>query len=303
MSPSPRDAHPILQQEMDNVSQAINKTINRLLPETDLAENHLYDAMRHGTLNGGKRLRPFLVIHSAKLFNVDPARARRVAAALEFIHCYSLIHDDLPSMDDAALRRGKPTVHIQYNEATAILAGDALLTLAFEVLSENETHEDPRVRCNLIQAIAKASGGHGMVGGQMLDLLAETNDFDLGTISRLQRMKTGKLMAFACEAGAILGKAGDPQKRALCNYAHDLGLAFQVTDDILDVEADPQDTGKDTNKDADAGKATFVSTMGKEQAKNRAEMLVHQSISHLKIFGNRADMLKDLALYVLERRA
>lgn len=303
MSPSPRDAHPILQQEMDNVSQAINKTINRLLPETDLAENHLYDAMRHGTLNGGKRLRPFLVIHSAKLFNVDPARARRVAAALEFIHCYSLIHDDLPSMDNAALRRGKPTVHIQYDEATAILSGDALLTLAFEVLSENETHEDPRVRCNLIQALAKASGGHGMVGGQMLDLLAETNDFDLGTISRLQRMKTGKLMAFACEAGAILGKAGDPQKRALCNYAHDLGLAFQVTDDILDVEADPQDTGKDTKKDEDAGKATFVSTMGKEQAKNRAEMLVQQSISHLKIFGNRADMLKDLALYVLERRA
>ncbi len=303
MAPSLRDAAPELQNEMDLVTEAINKTINRLLPETDLAENHLYDAMRHGTLNGGKRLRPFLVMHSAALFNVNPARARRVAAALEFVHCYSLIHDDLPSMDDAALRRAKPTVHIQYDEATAILAGDALLTLAFEILSESETHEDPHVRCKLIQSLAKASGGHGMVGGQMLDLLAEKTEFDLGTISRLQRMKTGRLMAFACEAGAILGKAGEPQKRALCNYAHDLGLAFQVTDDILDVEADPQDTGKDTGKDADAGKATFVSAMGKEQARERAEMLINQAISHLKIFGGRAKMLEELALYVLERRA
>ncbi|PCI99072.1 MAG: farnesyl-diphosphate synthase [Alphaproteobacteria bacterium] len=303
MAPSLRDAHPELQSEMNAVSEAVNKTIARLLPETDLPENHLYDAMRHGTLSGGKRLRPFLVMHSAALFNVDPARARRVAAALEFIHCYSLIHDDLPSMDNAALRRGKPTVHIQYDEATAILAGDALLTLAFEILSENETHEDPRVRCELIQTLARSSGGHGMVGGQMLDLLAEKQEFDLGTISRLQRMKTGKLMAFACEAGAIIGKAGEPQKRALCNYAHDLGLAFQVTDDILDVEADPQDTGKDTGKDVEAGKATFVSAMGKEQAKERADMLVHQAIGHLKIFEGRAEMLKELALYVLERRA
>ncbi|MGH1456918.1 MAG: polyprenyl synthetase family protein [Alphaproteobacteria bacterium] len=302
MAPSPRDADPILQNEMDDISEAINKTINRLLPQTDLAENHLYEAMRHGTLNGGKRLRPFLVIQSAALFNVDPSRARRVAAALEFVHCYSLIHDDLPSMDDAALRRGKPTVHKQYDEATAILAGDALLTLAFEILSESETHEDPRVRCELISALAKASGGHGMVGGQMLDIIAENQDFDLGTISRLQRMKTGKLMAFACEAGAILGKASDQNKRALCNFAHDLGLAFQVTDDILDVEADPQDTGKDTGKDAQAGKATFVSTMGKEQAKNRAEMLVEQAVSHLKVFGGRGEMLNKLAHYVLERR-
>ncbi len=303
MAPSPRDASPELQNEMDAVTTAINKTIARLLPETDLAENHLYDAMRHGTLNGGKRLRPFLVMHSASLFNVNPARSRRVAAALEFIHCYSLIHDDLPSMDDARLRRGKPTVHIQYDDATAILAGDALLTLAFEILSEAETHEDPRVRCHLIQTLAKASGGHGMVGGQMLDLLAEKKEFDLGTISRLQRMKTGRLMSFACEAGAILGKAGAPQRRALYNYAHDLGLAFQVTDDILDVEADPQDTGKDTGKDVDAGKSTFVSAMGKEQAKERAEMLITQAIGHLKIFDGRAKMLNDLALYVLERRA
>ena len=303
MAPSPRDADPKFQAEMDSVLESVNKTIGRLLPETDLAENHLYDAMRHGVLSGGKRLRPFLVMHSAALFNVDPSRARRVAAALEFIHCYSLIHDDLPAMDDASLRRGKPTVHKQYDEATAILAGDGLLTLAFEILSDAETHEDPRVRCELVQAMAKAAGPHGMVGGQMLDLLAETTEFDLGTISRLQRMKTGKLMAFACEAGAILGKGSAPHRKALCNYAYDLGLAFQVTDDILDVEADPQDTGKDTGKDEEAGKATFVSAMGKDQARDRAEMLVRQAISHLKIFEGRATTLETLALYVLERRA
>ncbi len=303
MAPSPRDADPFLQNAMNDVSEAVNKTIDRLLPQTDLAENQLYEAMRHGTLGGGKRLRPFLVVHSAALFNVDPSRARRVAAALEFVHCYSLIHDDLPAMDDAALRRGKPTVHKQFDEATAILAGDALLTLAFEILSEPETHEDPRVRCELIKTLAKASGAHGMVGGQMLDLIAEDREFDLGTISRMQRMKTGKLMAFACEAGAILGKASDPHRRALCNYAFDLGLAFQVTDDILDVEADPQDTGKDTRKDEQAGKATFVSAMGKDQAKDRAEMLVQQSVRHLRIFEGREKMLKSLAEYVLERRA
>lgn len=301
--PSPRDASPELQQAMDDVATAVNKTMERLLPETEGFENHLTEAMRHGVLAGGKRLRPFLVMHSAQLFNVDPARARRVAAALEFVHCYSLIHDDLPAMDDAALRRGKPTVHKQYDEATAILAGDGLLTYAFEILSHSETHEDPRVRCELVRALAQAAGPVGMVGGQMLDLIAEDEDFDLGTISRLQRLKTGKLMAFACEAGAILGKSDEPHRRALVNYAHDLGLAFQVTDDILDVEADPQDTGKDTGKDDDAGKATFVSALGKEQAKDRAEMVIAQAKMHLKIFQGRGKMLEELAEYVLERRA
>ncbi len=303
MAPSPREADPELQIEMKRVAEAVEKFIGHLLPETDLAENRLFQAMRHGTLSGGKRLRPFLTMHTANLFNVDPLRARRVAAAVEFVHCYSLIHDDLPAMDDAKLRRGKPTVHIQFDEATAILAGDALLTLAFEVLSEPETHEDPRVRCELVRSLAKAAGGHGMAGGQMLDLIGEREEFDLGTISRLQRMKTGKLMAFACEAGVILGKGGEPHRKALCNYAFDLGLAFQVTDDILDVEADPQDTGKDTRKDSQAGKSTFVSTMGKEQAKNRAEILVRQAIGHLKIFDGRAEKLQRLAQYVLERRA
>lgn len=303
--PSPRSASPKLQTAMDEVAQAVNLTIDRLLPETDLAEAKLYEAMRHGTLGGGKRLRPFLCIQSASLFNVPTSRSRRVAAAIEFTHCYSLIHDDLPAMDDAKLRRGKPTVHIEYDEATAVLAGDALLTLAFEVLAHPETHPDPHVRCELVSALARAAGGHGMCGGQMLDLIAEKDDvdFDVGEISRLQRMKTGKLMAFACEAGAILGKAGEAQRKALCNYAHDLGLAFQVTDDILDVEADPQDTGKDTGKDEDAGKATFVSTLGKDAARARAEMIVGQAARHLKVFEGRAGMLKELADYVLERRA
>lgn len=303
MAPSPRTASPQLQYALDDIASAVNRTIDRLLPQTDLPEARLYDAMRHGALGGGKRLRPFLAVQSAFLFNVDSSRARRLAAAIEFVHCYSLIHDDLPSMDNAALRRGKPTVHRQYDEATAILAGDALLTLAFQILGERETHEDPRVRCELVRELAKAAGGHGMVGGQMLDLIGEDEEFDLGTISRLQRMKTGKLMAFACESGAILGKASEPHRRALRAYAHDLGLAFQVTDDILDVEADPQDTGKDTGKDEVAGKATFVSTMGKTAAKERAEMLIQQAVGHLKIFEGRAHLLKELALYVLERRA
>ncbi len=303
--PSPREANPKLQNSMDDVSEAVNRTIERLLPETDLTEAPLYEAMRHGTLGGGKRLRPFLCMQAANLFNVPTSRSRRVAAAIEFVHCYSLIHDDLPAMDDAALRRGQPTVHKQYDEATAILAGDALLTLAFEVLADSETHPDPHVTSELVRTLAIAAGGHGMCGGQMLDLIAESDDvdFDVGEISRLQRMKTGKLMAFACEAGAILGKASEPQRKALCNYAHDLGLAFQVTDDILDVEADPQDTGKDTRKDADAGKATFVSTLGKDAARTRAEMIIGQAKRHLKIFEGRAEMLAELADYVLERRA
>lgn len=303
MAPSPREASPELQESMDEIASAVNRTLERLLPETDLVEEVLHEAMRYGVLGGGKRLRPFLAVQSAFLFNVDSSRARRLAAAIEIMHCYSLIHDDLPAMDDAALRRGKPTVHKEFDEATAILAGDALLTLAFEILADHETHEDPRVRCELITEMAKATGAHGMVGGQMLDLIGENEDFDLGTISRLQRMKTGRLMAFACEAGAILGKAGEAQRRSLRNYAYDLGLAFQVTDDILDVEADPQDTGKDAGQDEAAGKSTFVSAMGKDEARDRAEMVVRQAVGHLNIFGRRADMLKELAHYVLARRA
>ncbi|MEM9469315.1 MAG: polyprenyl synthetase family protein [Pseudomonadota bacterium] len=301
--PSPREASPRLQEALDNCQEAVNKTLNRLLPDTDLAEARLFDAMRYAVLAGGKRLRPFMVLESAKLFNVDSARARRVAAALEMVHCYSLIHDDLPAMDNSDKRRGNPTTHKKFDEATAILAGDALLTLAFEVISDRDTHPDPHVRVELCRKLAIASGGHGMCGGQMLDLIGEKEEFDLGTISRMQRMKTGKLFAFACEAGAILGKADESHKKALCNYAHDLGLAFQVTDDVLDVEADPAILGKPANQDEQAGKSTFVSTMGKDQAKMRAEMLSHQAVRHLHSFSNRGEMLKELAMYVLERRA
>lgn len=301
--PSPREAAPELQNALANMAEGMSKTIDKLLPTSDLPENKLIDAMRYATLEGGKRIRPFLVMESAKLFGVDALRAKRVAAALEFVHCYSLVHDDLPAMDDADLRRGRPALHKAYDEATAILAGDALLTLAFEVLAGPETHEDPYVRCELTSLLAKASGPHGMVGGQMLDLIGENTEFDVGQISRLQRMKTGMLMAFACEAGAVLGKADDTRRKALRNYAFDLGLAFQVTDDILDVEGDPKVTGKEQGKDAAAGKATFVSTLGKEQAQMRAEMLVQQAIRHLHAFDERADMLRAFAMYVLERRA
>jgi farnesyl diphosphate synthase len=302
MAPSPREASSGLQDLMNEAVEGVTKTMARLIPETDLPEDRLFEAMRYGTLNGGKRLRPFLLIQSAKLFNVDPARARRAAAALEFIHSYSLIHDDLPAMDNADMRRGKPSTHKAFDDATAILAGDALLALAFEVLSDPLTHEDPRVRCELVACLAQASGPQGLVGGQMLDLLGEKAEFDLGTVSRLQRMKTGKLMAASCEMGAILGKSDEPHKRALNNYAHDLGLAFQVTDDILDVEGNIIEMGKDARKDEKAAKSTFVSTMGKDQAKQRAQMLVEQAKRHLNVFGQRAETLKDMADYVLTRR-
>jgi len=301
--PSLREAPPELQAALADMATGMTKTIESLLPKSDLPEDPLIDAMRYATLEGGKRIRPFLVMESAKLFGVDIMRAKRVAAALEFVHCYSLVHDDLPAMDDADLRRGQPSVHKKYDEATAILTGDALLTLAFQVLADSDTHEDPYVRCELTSLLAQSAGPHGMVGGQMLDLIGEKTKFDVGQISRLQRMKTGMLMAFACEAGAVLGKADEARRKALRNYAFDLGLAFQVTDDILDVEGDPAETGKEQGKDGSAGKSTFVTTLGKEQAKMRAEMLVHQAIRHLHVFDQRANMLKMFALYVLERRA
>lgn len=299
--PSPREASPKLQQAMEDCRENVNRTMVSLLPETDLAEAPLFEAMRYAVLSGGKRLRPFMVMEGARVFGVDNGRARRVAAAVEFMHAYSLVHDDLPAMDNAETRRGKPSLHKAYDEATAILAGDALMTLAFEVLSNPETHEDPRVRIELVSNLSGAAGMHGMVGGQMLDMIGEKQEFDVGTISRLQRLKTGKLIAFCCEAGAILGRANPAHRQALRNYAHDLGLAFQVTDDLLDAEGNPAMMGKPTNQDSK--KATFVTAMGREQARMRAEMLVEQAIRHLHIFDDgRVDLLKDLAHYVLERR-
>lgn len=288
---------------MADMAEVVEQAITRLLPTTELAEAVLFEAMRYGCLNGGKRLRPFLVWHSAALFGVNPDCAVRVAAAVEFVHCYSLIHDDLPAMDDGDLRRGRPTVHRQFDEATAILAGDGLLTYAFEVLADPATHEDPNVRCQLVTALAKAAGPHGMVGGQMLDLIAEHETFDLGTTTRLQRMKTGEMIAFSAEAGGILGKASPPQRHALRAYAHDLGLAFQIVDDLLDVEGTEAETGKSVGRDAKAGKATFVSILGRDRARAQAEMLAAQAVAHLEIFEGRADMLKAVADFVVARRA
>lgn len=291
-----------LKQAMAACAQAVEDTIGRLLPSTDLAEARVFDAMRYGCLNGGKRLRPFLVMQSADLFGVNPDCAVRVAAAVEMVHSYSLIHDDLPAMDDSDLRRGKATCHKAFDEATAVLAGDGLLTLAFEVLADPATHEDPNIRCQLVTALAKAAGGHGMVGGQMLDLIAETERFDLGATTRLQRMKTGEMIAFSCEAGGILGRAAPPHRTALRAYAHDLGLAFQIVDDLLDVEGTEAETGKSVGRDAEAGKATFVSILGVDRARAQADLLAKQAVAHLDIFEGRAHLLEAVADFVVARR-
>lgn len=295
--------NPALKVALADVAAGVENAIERLLPATDLPENRLFDAMRYGCLNGGKRLRPFLVCQSAELFGVNSSCSIRVAAAVEMIHSYSLVHDDLPAMDNSILRRGKLTAHRQFDEATAILAGDALLTLAFEVLADRATHEDPNVRCQLVTALARAAGPSGMVGGQMVDLIAETQTFDLGETTRLQRLKTGEMIAFSCEAGGILGKASPAQRHALRAYAHDLGLAFQIIDDLLDVEGTEAETGKSVGRDAEAGKATFVSILGQDRARAQAEMLASQASAHLDIFDGRAEMLKAVADYVVSRRA
>lgn len=294
---------PTLSAAMSDAAAAVVEAMERILPKSDFPEQKLFDAMRYGSLNGGKRLRPFLVLSSARIFGVADDCALRAAAAVECIHCYSLIHDDLPAMDNSDLRRGNPTVHKQYDEATAILAGDALLTLAFEILADARTHEDPQVRCKLVTALAKASGVHGMVGGQMLDLIAETTELDIGAITRLQRLKTGELIAFSTEAGAILGKASVQHHNALRAYAHDLGLAFQIIDDLLDAEGTEAETGKSVGRDAKAGKATFVTVLGAERARSQAKLLSEQAIQHLGVFSGRAKHLEDVARFVVDRKS
>ena len=285
-----------------DVSAATETALLKLIPAGDGPEAQVVDAMRYSVMAGGKRLRPFLVIATADLFNVSRACSERVAAALEMIHTYSLIHDDLPAMDNDNMRRGKPTCHVQYDEATAILAGDALLTLAFEVLAHHDTHDSEKIRCDLVIEVSRAVGAHGMVGGQMLDLVAENYELGVAEITRLQRMKTGALMSCSCQAGAILGKASKTQRHLLNAYAHDIGLAFQISDDLLDIEGDPKKLGKATNKDDKAGKATFVSLLGVERARDQAQALTDQAIKYLEVFGKRGDLLSDLAQFVIERR-
>jgi farnesyl diphosphate synthase len=276
--------------------------INRLLAAPPGLEARVYDAMRYSALAPGKRLRPLLALASARLFGVAKRSALQVAAAIEMVHAYSLIHDDLPAMDDSDLRRGRPTCHKEFDEATAVLAGDGLLTMAFEVLAHPDTHGDPGVRCELVAALASAAGAAGMVGGQMIDLIAERQTLDIGAITRLQRMKTGALIAFSCEAGAILAKAATELRTALRGYAHDLGLAFQIADDLLDVEGSAAETGKPVGADAAAGKATFVSILGAERARAQAELLIDQAVAHLDLFEQRAELLRQVARFVVNRR-
>jgi farnesyl diphosphate synthase len=289
-----------------HAAEATERTMERLLPSGDEGEARIFEAMRYSSLGGGKRLRAFFVLAGATLFKVGALPALRTASAIELVHAYSLIHDDLPAMDDDDLRRGKPSCHKQFDEATAILAGDALQALAFEVLAHEETHGDPAVRAALVAELAKASGAHGMVGGQMLDLLAEeqgAEPLSIGAITRLQRLKTGALISFSCTAGAILGKAPEPMRAALSAYAHDLGLAFQIVDDLLDVEGSAAELGKTPGKDAAQGKATFVSILGLERARSQATMLAEQASAHLEPFGAAADLLRQAATFVVSRRA
>lgn len=290
-----------LKPALDAIGEAVDARFDRLLGVPEDARAPLYKAMRHAVLGGGKRMRPLLVVASCDLFNVDRERALRVALAIEAVHCYSLVHDDLPCMDDDDMRRGKPTVHKAYDEATAVLTGDSLFAVAFELLADEATHEDPFVRSELVLELARASGPAGMAGGQMMDIAAEKSRFDLPTTTRLQQLKTGALIGYSVEAGAIMGKVGAATRLKLKGYARDLGLAFQIADDLLDVEGDPEATGKALRKDAGAGKSTFVSLLGVERARSQAELLIDQAINHLQGFGAEADLLRAIARFAIER--
>jgi farnesyl diphosphate synthase len=283
-------------------AQLTDVALDQLLVVPPDLEARVYEAMRYAALAPGKRMRPFLVLAGARLFGVARRCALQVAAAVEMVHAYSLVHDDLPAMDNSDLRRGRPTCHKEFDEATAVLAGDGLLTAAFGVLADPDTHGDPGVRCELVAALAAAAGAAGMVGGQMIDLIAEHQSLDIGAITRLQRMKTGALIAFSCEAGAILAKAPSEPRSALRGYAHDLGLAFQIADDLLDVEGSAAETGKPVGADAAAGKATFVSILGVTRARAQAELLVRQAVAHLDLFEQRAELLREAARFVITRR-
>lgn len=293
-----------LRERADAVEEMLRQILGeRILPgEIDRPE-HLMAAMRHGALNGGKRLRPFLVLESAALFDADGEAAMRVATALECVHCYSLIHDDLPAMDDDDLRRGQPTVHKAFDEATAILAGDGLLTYAFDIVADEATQLPPQRRAALVLALARAAGPGGMVGGQALDLDAERNKPDEAGIIRLQAMKTGALIRFACEAGAVIAGAPTGERERLAEFGSAVGLAFQLADDLLDLTADAGTMGKATNKDAAAGKATLVALHGADWARAQLAGLVAQAHALLEPFGERAAMLKAAASFVADRNS
>ena len=288
---------------MAETAAALDTILHAELPAPAGPAARLYEAMRYGTLGGGKRLRAFLVRTGARLAGAEESGALLAAAAVEMIHAYSLIHDDLPAMDDDEMRRGKPSCHVAFGEATAILAGDALLTLAFELAADARVHPDPAIRCELVRAMAQAAGGGGMVGGQMIDLAAQHGTVDYALIAELEGMKTGALIAFSCEAGAILAGRDAQFRNALRDFGYDIGLAFQVIDDLLDVIGIEADLGKKVGKDAAAGKATFVAALGVDGARREAKELVNRAVARLEDFGARAETLRALGEYVLTRRS
>jgi farnesyl diphosphate synthase len=284
-------------------TDGIESVLKALLAHPHGINARVQEAMRYAVFTGGKRLRPFLAVQCARLFEVPAYSAFRTGAAIEFVHTYSLIHDDLPCMDDDDLRRGRPTTHVKFDEATAVLAGDALLTFAFEVLASPETHPSTEVRCTLVRRLAEAGGSEGLVGGQMCDMLAPSNDFGIDDVVSLQRMKTGALFEFSCEAGAILGGAGNSARGRLRNYARDLGLAFQIADDLIDATGSPEKAGKAVGKDGVHGKATLLSHFGHEGARRQALMLTERAVEALSPFGKEADVLRRLPRYLLDRES
>jgi farnesyl diphosphate synthase len=291
----------LLRDALTRIQREVDAMFDALLPVPQDTRARLVEAMRYSAIDGGKRIRPLLLVATAELYGVGRDSAVRAGCAVEAIHVYSLIHDDLPCMDDDDLRHGKPTLHKQFDEATAVLAGDCLHALAFEILGHQRISADPFVRAELIGTLATASGKDGMAGGQMMDIIAEEEDYDLHTVTRLQQLKTGALLAAAVEMGAILGRVPPEGRTHLRNYARDIGLAFQIADDLLDYEGDEEKAGKALRKDAEQGKQTFVSLMGPEKAREQARALVHQAKGHLGGYGNEANLLRALAEFIVER--
>jgi farnesyl diphosphate synthase len=294
-------ADDLLARSLQRIQREIDEAFDLLLPVPDDGRERLVLAMRHAAIGGGKRVRPLLLVTVAEMHGASCTVALRAACAIEAIHAYSLVHDDLPCMDDDDLRHGKATVHKAFDVATAVLAGDALHALAFEILAMPEVSSDPFVRAELVGALAAASGCNGMAGGQMMDIAVEGEEVDLRTVTRLQQLKTGALLGAAVEMGAILAKVPDEGRGHLRAYARDIGLAFQIADDLLDHEGDERKAGKALRKDAGKGKATFVSLMGAEAARHQARALSEQAIGHLNGYGEEADVLRALARFVVER--
>ena len=291
------------QAALKNTANEIEVLLDELLAVQTSRAPRVTEAMRYSALAQGKRLRPFFVSESAAILGADHHQALRVGAALECIHCYSLVHDDLPAMDDDDLRRGKPTCHIAYDEATAILAGDGLLTVAFEIIADPATHANGSVRADLALELARAAGHNGMVGGQMLDLAAEQkHSHDLDEIIAIQSLKTGALFRFSLEGGAILAQAGPEDRTTMRTFADKVGLAFQIADDILDVESSPEQLGKATQKDADAGKATFIDLFGLDGARQKASALADEACDLLASYGDKAATLREAARFIVERK-